>query len=272
MYISDNDKRTFKGILLLNDLIVNSALYGQNERNSALFKNIFDDLILQGCIEINSENGSQTGFYSATEKGKTVYDNFMIRYTEFLKFYEVFAHVDTGTGEFGLESFFEKEEQEWFDYVSDKRFEDMRIAVALFKKINPSEMIFMSFIKEGRFDDFKTALNNDAIFNEIDVIITAAIKPGGDVNDDFMKDLITKGANLIVSLLEKEKTLQDDYANQVKITLNSSTSENDGIITKTTTQTVEVDDYAYYDDPYYYESYYDPYFISPIWLVPLFLW
>ena len=260
MYVSENDKRTFRCILLLNDIFNAEKKYTAIERNSSSLKSVFDDLILQKSIEIGAD-----GTYGVTDSGGKVFDTFMNRYTEYLKFYEAFAYVDTGTGEFGLASYFDKSEEDWNKYVQDPRFEDMRIAVALFKKINPSEIIFMSFIKE----DTVTLLSSDAAFGLIEEIIATAIKPGGDVNDAFMEDMIKQGADLVVKLLVKEKELDSVYQAELNAATSSITT------TTTTTTTVEeeedIDDYDYYD-PYYYECYYDPFWISPIWADPLFYW
>ena len=127
----------------------------------------------------------------------------------------------------------------------------------MFKKLNPAEIVFMSFINENAFNTDATGWQIDlvdyAIWNEIEKVCETAIKPQ-DLGNDAMEDMIAQGAELLVKILkEEEKRGQEERQN----------------INYNTTEVVEervVEEYTYY------EPYYDPFYVSPFWLVPLFLW
>jgi len=38
------------------------------------------------------------------------------------------------------------------EHINDKRFHDLRIAVCEFKKIDPVDIVFLSFLNEQRFE------------------------------------------------------------------------------------------------------------------------
>jgi len=122
----------------------------------------------------------------------------------------------------------------------------------MFKKIDPAEIVFMSFINENRFDTTSAGWQMDLVsdneWNEIEEICKTAIKPE-EVGEDAMVDMIGQGSELMIKLLEQEKEQAQNSGN------------NNGGDTIVEEETVE-----------YYEPYYDPYYVSPIWLMPLFLW
>src|SRR6202012_3566476 len=77
----------------------------------------------------------------------------MKRYTEYLKVYDVFSFVDLEKGEFAFARYYDFDSDEaWLSFTDNERFDDLRIAVAIFKKLDPAEIVFMSFINENRFD------------------------------------------------------------------------------------------------------------------------
>ena len=135
----------------------------------------------------------------------------------------------------------------------NERFDDLRIAVALFKKIDPAEIVFMSFINENRFDTtaagWQMDLLSDNDWKEIEAICATAIKPE-EVGQDAMVDMVNQGSELMIKLMEEDaKQQQQD---------NQTVNYGDTIVEEETVQ--------------YYEPYYDPYYVSPVWMLPLFLW
>ena len=152
---------------------------------------------------------------------------------------------------------------EWDNYKSDPRFEDLRIAVALFKKMDPAEIVFLSFINEKRFDTSLTGwqmdLLSDAVWNEIEAICTAALKPEQLGTPDVIEDIVRQGTDLMMNLLKEEVNQRKEEATQ---NLQNNTQG------EYTEETVVEE----YETVEYYQPYYDPFYISPIWLVPLFLW
>ncbi|MGZ3754572.1 MAG: hypothetical protein ACXVAY_12485 [Mucilaginibacter sp.] len=248
MFLTTDNKKTFKAIILLNEM-VNGTHKFQTIANG-------DDSVLEPLfIELMSKGYVQTSgmYYQITAKGQEVFDTFMKRYTEYLKVYDIFSYVDLEKGEFAFARYFDfTTDEAWADFANDERFDDLRIAVALFKKVDPAEIVFMSFINENRFDTssagWQMDLASDNNWNEIEEICKTAIKPE-DVGEDAMVDMIGQGSELMMKLLA-----QENEQNQQNADYNGG----DTIVEEETVS--------------YYEPYYDPYYISPIWLVPLFLW
>jgi hypothetical protein len=250
MFLTDDNKKTFKAIILLNEM-VNGTHKFQTVANGddSVLEPLFIELMSKGYVQTSGMN------YQVPAKGQQVFDTFMKRYTEYLKVYDIFSYVDLEKGEFAFARYFDfSTDEAWADFANDERFDDLRIAVAQFKKIDPAEIVFMSFINENRFDTASVGWQMDLVsdngWNEIEEICKTAIKPE-DVGADAVVDMIGQGSELMMKLLEEEKQQQQ----------NNSGYNNNGGDNMVEEETVE-----------YYQPYYDPYYVSPVWLLPLFLW
>jgi hypothetical protein len=249
MFISDNNKKTFKSIVLLDEMVNGSHQFQTIDNgDDSVLEPLFIELISKGYIKTSGIN------YQITDKGQQVLDTFMKRYTEYLKVYDVFSFVDLEKGEFAFARYYDFDSDDaWADFTNNERFDDLRIAVALFKKLDPAEIVFMSFINEDRFDTKSTGwqmdLVSDGLWKEIEEICQTAIKPE-EVGEDAIVDMIGQGAELMIKLMEEEKQQEQNNGNYQQ-----------GTNTIVEEETVE-----------YYQPYYDPYYVSPIWLLPLFLW
>jgi hypothetical protein len=250
MYLTDDNKKSFKAIILLNQMVNGDHIFKtiDNEDDSVL-EPLFIELMAKGYVTTAGIN------YQITDKGQDIFDTFMKRYTEYLKVYDIFSFVDLEKGEFAFDSYYNFDSDDaWFEFTDNERFDDLRIAVALFKKLDPAEIVFMSFINENRFDVTTTGWQMDLIsdneWNEIEAICSTAIKPE-EVGDDAMVDMINQGSELMMKLMEEDaKQQQEDD--------NNNYNDGDTIVEE---ETVE-----------YYQPYYDPYYVSPVWMLPLFLW
>lgn len=198
--------------------------------------------------------------YTPTRKGMEKLDNLKQRYEEYLAHFDLFCAVDLEMGEYAFEKIFELDDAEWDLYINDERFVDLRIAVAWFKKINPADFVFLSFLKEGQFDiqrpNWQFDLLSGLIWEQIEEIIDSAIQieelayvteEGEEISGmEVIEDVIRQGAQLSERLHQEEEHLKHE----------SSEYPND-----------------YYDDEHgsyvvtSYKSYYDPYFVSPIWFM-----
>jgi hypothetical protein len=250
--LSNDNKKTFKSIIILNEMINGTHQFSTNAGgDDSVLQSLFTELVANGYI---ITSGS---YYQASSKGKGIFDTFMKRYTEYLKVYDVFSFVDLEKGEFAFTSYFDFDsDDDWANFTDDERFDDLRIAVAMFKKIDPAEIVFMSFINENRFDTTSAGWQSDLVsekaWSEIEEICNTAIKPA-EVGDDAMVDIINQGSELMIKLMEEEQKQNNN-------------TNNGGGGTTTTTTVVEEETVEYY------QPYYDPYYVSPIWLLPLFLW
>jgi hypothetical protein len=249
MFITDNNKKTFKSIVLLDEMVNGSHQFQTIDNgDDNVLEPLFIELMSKGYVKTSGIN------YQITDKGQQVLDTFMKRYTEYLKVYDVFSFVDLEKGEFAFARYYDFDSDDaWADFTNNERFDDLRIAVALFKKLDPAEIVFMSFINEDRFDTKSTGwqmdLVSDNLWKEIEEICQTAIKPE-EVGEDAMLDMIGQGAELMIKLMEEEKQQEQNNGNYEQ-----------GTSTIVEEETVE-----------YYQPYYDPYYVSPIWLLPLFLW
>ncbi len=246
MYITNDNKKTYKAIILLNELINGDHQFKTVANgDDQVLEPLFIELMSKGYVE------TQGIKYVASAKGREAFNSFMQRYTEYLKVYDIFSFVDLEKGEFAFARYFDFDSDDaWDAFKNDQRFDDLRIAVALFKKVDPAEIVFMSYINENRFDTssdgWQMDLVSDNTWKEIEDICATAIKPE-EVGQDAMEDMIGQGSELMIKLLQEEAKQRENDNNQGG-------------------------DVVEYETVEYYEPYYDPYYVSPIWLVPLFLW
>jgi hypothetical protein len=86
--------------------------------------------------------------------------------------------------------------------------------------------------------------------------------------DGVLENIITQGSALAIQLVKD----YEEMIRAAKAVEAQSVSEEEEIVTETTTteyvEVVEMADYGYD----YWEPYRDPYYVSPLWLVPMVLW
>jgi hypothetical protein len=265
--ISEQDKKNYIAILLLDEMINQQRYFPvMLDDDTKPVEPVLIDLNAKGLVKVDNNQ------YVPTEKGRSALENFMKRYTEYLKVYDIFCAVDLDKGTFAFERFYDfSNDNDWYSYLNQDNWEDVRIAVALFKKLNPVEIVFMSYVNEGRFDLEKNGwgfdLMSGLIWDEIIKICDTALKPEDLGDEDVITDIIEQGSALMLKLIKKEEELEKEHAQQQK------DDEGDEEVETTTTtyvQPVYASDYSYGYG--YYAPYMDPFYVSPIWLLPLFLW
>lgn len=207
--------------------------------------------------------------YIATEKGKQALAKFMQRYSEYLKVFEVFCAVDLTAGTFAFSKYFDFEtDAEWDAYLRQDNWEDVRIAVAEYKKLDPLEIVFMSFLNENRFEfdsgTWQFDISSGLIWEQMEEICNSAltVEQINQGDDTVMPDIIQQGAELTVSLLK-----QENERNKAEAALEAQSAPASAEPQQVTTITEE----NYYYPPQYYEPYYEPAYISPLWLGLLFV-
>src|SRR6201994_3217822 len=138
MFLTEDQKKTFKAIIILDEMINGShAFQTIANGDDSVLEPLFIDLMSKGYVQTSGIN------YQVTAKGQEVFDTFMKRYTEYLKVYDIYSYVDLEKGEFAFSRYFDFDTDEaWNDFTNNDRFDDLRIAVAVFKKIDPAEIVF----------------------------------------------------------------------------------------------------------------------------------
>lgn len=255
-----NDIKSFKSIILLNELIANNRLFTtiMNGDNKYL-EPLFIEMLSKGYVAISGDR------YVATPLGQQAFDTFNARYQEYLKLFDIFAFVDLQAGTFAFSRYFDFNSNEEFDaYKNQDCFDDLRIAVATFKKMNPHEIVFMSFINENRFDTRSTGwqmdLVSDGVWMEIDDIVRSAITIEELGTPDVIEDIVKQGSEIMINLLKEELERKKQFhAVEYGKTTDELYDEGEEIVI------VE-------EEVVYYESYYDPFYVSPIWFAPVFIW
>lgn len=174
---------------------------------------VFIHMMAREYVDLDKDNQ-----YMVTEKGKLKYDNYQKRYQEYLSHFDIYCAVDLEVGEFAFEQFFKLDDRAWAKHVNDERFDDVRIAVANFKKMNPVDIVFLSFLNEGRFGNENTGWQFDLqaglVWRELEEVVDNAItienlgyaaEDGEQVDGSVVtQDIITQGAQLCAQLHEEE--------------------------------------------------------------------
>lgn len=248
--LSEEDKAKYASVIILNHMInFNKGIKIPLKDDNEYLRPSLNIMYAKDLIkDINNE-------YVPTEKGKDFLEQFFKRYREFLKIFEVFCAVDLNTGNFGYEKFFDFETDEKFrNYLKEDRWEDMRVAVAEFRKIDPIEMIFMSFIEEGRFEcdapKWQFELLSGLAWKEILEIANNNVHVD-QVDPTEMENMVREGSALMLKLIEDKNEMEK--------------REDEFFSTEIVVEETVVDEYEYY------EPYYDPFYVSPLWAIPFIL-
>jgi len=218
------------------------------EGNNSFLEPYFVDMMASNLVTIQNDR------YVITEKGDEVAINLQDKYGEFLKFYDIFCAVDLNAGEFAFSKIFDFEtDDEWFAYLNQDNWSDVRIAVCEFKKIDPIEIVFLSFLNEGRFDtdenkNWQFDLVSDLIWDEILEICNTAIPLDDLLVDDAIQDIIKQGTEIVLANIKEENRRRLE-----EMKANATTEEYDEEVVIVEEEIV------------YYEEYYDPYYASPCW-------
>ncbi|MDQ8204205.1 hypothetical protein [Pelagicoccus sp. SDUM812003] len=208
--VSETQKQQFAAIYLLEYMINAPKVFQlMLEREEEDLEPILEWLLTRDFIQIKDQEK-----YAPTEKGRDALQRFMRRYTDFLTFFDVFCAVDLQEGTFAFASYFDFDNKlEWQRFLNDERWEDLRVAVAAYKGIDPVEIVFMSFLSENRFGRNETGWQFDlllgSVWDEILEICKTAVSAeqlGWEDDDGFVpgesviKDVIEQGLALIEQL------------------------------------------------------------------------
>ena len=256
--ISETDRFRYVGLVLLNE-IINFQNYFPVKlvHNGAFLRPYLEHLHTVGCLRV------EHGKYVPTSVGRNEVVNFYKKYYEYLKIFDIFCAVDLENGSFAFSEMDEfEDDDEWFAYLEDEKFSDVRVAVAEFKKLDPREIVFMSFLNEERFDlskpNWEMDLTGDSVWREIEEICSSAVSYDYLMEEGILENLVNEGTRVAVEIIRNAEEIIEEFEE------NEAEEEYETYV-----EIVEIEEI--YEDEYWDPYYHDPYYISPIWLVPILL-
>ena len=215
--LTDEQRKRFAGVYVLEYMINRPSSFELMLRdNDSDLEPILEWLLVKEYIEIKDDEK-----YVPNEKGRLVLKSFLGRYSEYLNIFDIYCAVDLESGEFAFSTYFDyQDEAQWRDFLHEQRWEDLRIAVAEFKNVDPIEIVFMSFIRENRFGRDHTGWQFDlllgSVWDEIIEICNTALtwedlsyedEQGKVSGKSVIQDVIIQGAQLIAELHKQEAAL-----------------------------------------------------------------
>lgn len=263
--VLEKDRFKYVSLVLLNEII--------NFQHYFTVKPVGEEVFIEPYLSFMKTKGVlevKNGKYIPTALGREELVNLYAKYYEYLKLYDIFCAVDLEAGEFAFSSMNDEfTDDEWNVFISDERFSDIRVSVAEFKGLDPLEIVFMSFLNEGRFDvqapRWENSLTGSEIWTEISEICSSAISKDYLNEDDVLENVITQGSVIAIDLVKQANDSINDL-NDGEYDDNDDYEE-----TVTVTEYVDIVEEPYYDYDYDWDPYYDPYYVSPLWLVPVVL-
>ena len=269
LYLMVKKEYRFSNVLTSNLRLVEEAI--NFLENKKLIEHKAIDGKVKKVLGIKYGQEDPDWIYSPTAAATDVIQQYEYRYIEFLRFYDVFAHVDPEAGTFAMENMgkllVEEDEESWNIYKSLSRWHDYRIPVMVFKGLDPREMIFFSMMAEGQFDpsekddthQWAVRLFSEELWQDMYKILASAPRwedqgAEGVKPKKIMKTIIKMGAAIVKEQHEYlDKVLEDND------TSGHHASDNE----EYTTTVIE----EYYDDPVYYGgAYYTPFSSPMFWL------
>ncbi len=264
--ILQKDKFKYVSLILLKEII--------NFQHYFPVKCQGEDVFLEPYLVSMEKSGFLTikkGQYIPTDKGREELVSLFAKYHEYLKMFDIYCAVDLEKGVFAFSSInSDMDDAAWRAFLQESRFSDVRVAVAEFKGLNPTEIVFLTFFNDGVFDceadHWQNKLTSDEIWREIEEICNTAVSAEYLKADDVLENVIKQGTVIAMDLIKQaedaiafENQQQEDEAEET-VTETTTTTE-------TTEEYVDVVYEPYYDYGYW-DPYYDPFYISPLWLVP----
>lgn len=242
------------------------------DRDNAHLEEILTFMMVRDYVDIQDQ-----ARYVPTPKGREVVRRFQNRYQDFLRNFDIYCAVDLGMGEFAFACYWDfEDEAEWRDHLDDDRWEDLRVAVAEFKNLDPVEMVFMSFLHEGRFgftqDGWQFDLLLGSVWDDIVKICNTALKvedlayeddSGGFISgEDVITDVITQGAEMNMDLWKVESRRAQALGDEA-FERRFGGADQPEVVEKVGVEEIPEAVYVGYAR--------DPLYVNPVWLAVLFL-
>lgn len=209
--ISEEQKKEFAGIYLLEYMIntpYSPPIFLQG--NDQDLEAVLEWLMAKDLISIKDDEK-----YIPTERGREELKMFMARYSEYLTMFDIFCAVDLEAGEFAFDRWDEFDTDSDFQkFISEDRWDDLRVAVANYKGMNAIEIVFMNFINEHRFGRNDSGWQFDlllgSVWDEILDLCENSIQweelgyeddKGSVPAESVIEEIITQGTEIMLDLL-----------------------------------------------------------------------
>lgn len=230
----------------------------------SLLAPLLADLQAHSLVWIDTRNE-----YRVSELGMESLQKFQARYRDYLQMYDVYGAVDLAVGHFAYEMILQLNSTQFVFYLMQERWEDLRVAVAAYKGVDPVEIVFMSFLNEGRFKGAQKTgwcidLVADMLWDEILRICRTALHAEDLGTEDVIQDIITQGSQLMISLLGQQHEENEAVAAPAPQAAPTPTET----VTITEVETVSVP-YNSAFGGYGYSTYDVGYLASPMYIAPI---
>ncbi|BBM89931.1 hypothetical protein COTS27_01648 [Spirochaetota bacterium] len=203
--IKESTRQTYAALLLLQKIKAGAKYNVLLEKDDQYMEASFELLMSHEKIAIKDN------VYTITDLGEKTLTLFRKRYTDFLRNFDVYSAVDLSAGVFAFEEYWKiDDENEWEAYLDEERWEDLRIAVCEYKQIDPVEIVFLSFISEGRLS--KITETNDSgwqfdlitgsIWDEAAEIIATALR-AEDLGYTTSDGTAVSGENVLLDIIKQ---------------------------------------------------------------------
>ncbi|MFT4640248.1 MAG: hypothetical protein ACI8T1_003575 [Verrucomicrobiales bacterium] len=212
--IDDTRKKQFAGVYLLEYMATQKKTFSLLlPRDEEPLEEILEWLLIRDYVNIIDES-----HYAVATAGLNELKEFASRYVNYLTHFDIYSAVDLEAGEFAFSSYFSFEtEDAWKIFLEDERWEDLRIAVAEHRGMDPVAIVFMNFLQEKRFGRDQSGWQFDlllgSVWDEILDISTSALHASelgfdsdeGPVSGEtVIEDIIDQAEAELERLLEEE--------------------------------------------------------------------
>ena len=195
---------------------LNIALIETDDDGLESFLNFMET---RGTIIVEKDN-----YYMVTDKGHEVYQDLVKQLEAYVMHFEIYAYVDLERGIFGdPES----------DLLEGDKWQDLRVAVAEYKGIDPYRVVFLAMLSDKTFyenPDWKFDLSMGTLFHEMEQIVKEQLhvddlaysdSQGPVSGEDVIKDVIQQGTELVAKSkirqqpIKRKKMTEDSLNEQV---------------------------------------------------------
>ncbi|MBF0288761.1 MAG: hypothetical protein HQM14_13160 [SAR324 cluster bacterium] len=205
-FLLDEEKQQqFAGMILLDRMIA-----GEARVHASLMDN--DDKLLEKYLNVMESKGligvGEDNYYMVTEAGKQLYQKLLDQQVSYATHFDIYSHVNLSEGTFA-----DKES----DFLEDDCWADLRVAVAIFKGIDPYRMVFLAMLSDESFfqnPDWKFDMAMGTLFEELEDIVRSQItedelsyedEEGTVSGYSVLEDVIQQGAAINQERYQKQQ-------------------------------------------------------------------